>query len=84
MRMLGRRVRFWIMGFDRKQMIARVLPLHDPEAGRPPCPELPEARLELVGQLSREAWQLAGRAIPSYDRPRMPVTVRSLHERDRG
>ena len=34
-----------------------------------------EQRLEMVPELSRRMWELSGRAIPTYERARIPVRV---------
>jgi hypothetical protein len=64
-------------------MTARVVPLRSPEAGEPPCPPTAAERIALVTQLSREAWQLAGRPVPSYTRGTMPVALTTLREQGR-
>ena len=61
-------------------MTARIVPLRSREAGEPPCPPTVPERIALLTLLSREAWELAGRPMPSYTRRTMPVAVTSLHE----
>lgn len=42
---------------------------------RPPVPPTPLERLALLTQLSRDAWLLSGKPIPSYARSEMPGRV---------
>jgi hypothetical protein len=53
-----------------------------PDAGTS-GPSTPVTRLALVETLTREAWALAGRALPSYARREAPVSVRPLRGMDR-
>ena len=52
--------------------------LHDaPDAGLS-GPTTPEERIILVETLTREAWAIAGMAMPVYDRSNTPVRVFAL------
>lgn len=73
-------ISFRAMPRNRRDMTSRVVPLESREAGLPPCPPSVEERLALVSKLSREAWELSRRAIPSYTRATIPVAIRSLAE----
>lgn len=64
----------------RRDMTGRVVPLESREAGEPPCPPSVAERLALMTRLSREAWELSRRAIPSYTRATIPVVLRTLRE----
>jgi hypothetical protein len=61
-------------------MRARVVPLKSPEAGDSRVEGTPAERVALVAVLSRQAWALTGRPLPSYTRATMPVRVISLRE----
>ncbi|GIW52050.1 MAG: hypothetical protein KatS3mg081_1405 [Gemmatimonadales bacterium] len=39
----------------------------------------PEQRLAMMWELALEAWELAGQALPTYDRASIPVRVRPLY-----
>lgn len=62
----------------RDDMTGRVVPLGSREAAEPPCPPDIAGRLSLQSRLSREAWELTGRALPSYTRATMPIAIRRL------
>lgn len=68
------------MTLHRRDMSGRVVPLESRKAGEPPCPPSVEERLALMTRLSREAWELSRRAIPSYTRAAIPVALRTLRE----
>ncbi len=55
-----------------------MVPLASREAGEPPCPPTIAARIALVTQLSREAWALTQRPMPSYSRADLPIVVTAL------
>lgn len=64
-------------------MRARVVPLSSREAGDARVVGTPAERVALVAELSRQAWALTGRPLPSYTRATMPVRVTSLRESGR-
>lgn len=68
------------MRAKRQNMSARVVPLRSPEAGESRVQGTIEERLALVARLSREAWALTGRPLPSYSRATMPVRIITLRE----
>jgi hypothetical protein len=66
------------MPADRREMIARVVPLRSDEAGDAHMGGTPSERVAAVATLTMEAWRLAGRPLPSYTRATMPVVVSTL------
>jgi hypothetical protein len=40
----------------------------------------PAQRLQLLEDLTREAWMLSGRPIPGYSRSEIPVVLRRLND----
>lgn len=61
-------------------MSARIVPLRSAEASEARVAGTVDERLALVARLSREAWALTGRAVPSYTRATMPVRITTLRE----
>ena len=64
----------------RSDMTGRVVPLRSREAGDARVAGTPAERIALVAKLSREAWALTGRPLPSYTRATMPVRFITLRE----
>lgn len=62
----------------RKTMTVRIVPLDSPEAGDARVGGTAAERLALVAELSRRAWALTGRPLPSYTRRTMPVKLTTL------
>jgi len=65
---------------DRSSMRARVVPLQSAEASDSRVEGTPAERVALVAVLSRQAWALTGRPVPSYTRATMPLRIISLRE----
>ena len=61
-------------------MTARVVPLKSSEADDSRMGGTVNERVAAVAELTRTAWQLAGRPFPSYTRAQMPVVVRTLSD----
>jgi len=61
-------------------MSARVVPLRSAEASESRVAGTVEERLALVARLSREAWALTGRPLPSYTRATMPGRITTLRD----
>lgn len=40
----------------------------------------PESRLRAVGELTEQAWALAGKPVPTYERHNAPVRLTHRHE----
>lgn len=59
-------------------MTARVVPLASPEAGDPRMGGTPAERVAAVAELTRTAWALSKRPLPTYTRATMPVVVSTL------
>jgi len=59
-------------------MTARVVPLRSDEAGDSRVGGTAAERLVLVGELSRRAWALSKRPLPTYTRQTMPVRLTTL------
>jgi hypothetical protein len=51
--------------------VSRLDEDHDDVAGT-----TPEQRLTMMWELATQAWAMAGRALPDYDRAHTPVSVR--------
>jgi len=68
---------------DRKNVQVRIVPLRSVEAGESRVAGSVAERVALVADLSRQAWALTGRPIPTYTRKTMPVRVVSLRDSDR-
>lgn len=66
------------MAKPRRDMTARVVSLHGPEASDATVGGTVEERLAVVAQLSDTSWKLAGRPLPEYTRATMPVVVTTL------
>ncbi|MGH7670349.1 MAG: hypothetical protein ACRENQ_12745 [Gemmatimonadaceae bacterium] len=62
----------------RRDMTARVVPLHSRDAGNATVGGSVAERLMLVAQLSETSWQLTGYPLPVYTRETMPVVVTTL------
>lgn len=67
---------------DRSGMQGRVVPLRSAEAGNAHVAGSAADRVALVAELSRRAWALTGRPLPSYTRATMPVRIVRLGEPD--
>jgi hypothetical protein len=65
---------------DRSKMTARVVALTSPEAAEGRTGGTMEDRLAAVEALTREAWRLSGRDLPSYTRGAMPVAITTLKD----
>lgn len=61
-------------------MTVRIVPLRGDEAGDARVGGTVDERLALVTELSRRAWELTGRPLPSYTRASMPVRITTLAE----
>lgn len=61
-------------------MTGRVVPLASDAAGDARVGGTIEERLALVAVLSRRAWALSQRPLPTYTRQTMPVRLTSLNE----
>ena len=59
-------------------MTARIVPLRSDEAGDARVGGTAAERLALVGELSRRAWALTKRPIPTYTRRTIPVVLNTL------
>lgn len=59
-------------------MSARVVPLGSDEAGDSRMGGTVDERVAAVTALTAEAWRLAGRPLPTYDRDAMPVVKATL------
>ena len=67
------------MGKRREEMTVRVVPLLDTvDSGLSGILSVAE-RVELVETLTREAWAISGKPLPTYSRADCPVRVASLH-----
>lgn len=64
----------------RRRMTVRIVPLRSSEAGDARVGGTADERLQLVAELSRRAWELTGRPLPSYTRATMPVRKTTLAE----
>jgi len=60
-------------------MTARVVALTSPEAAEGRTGGTTDDRLAAVEALTREAWRLSGRDLPSYTRGAMPVAITVWH-----
>lgn len=65
---------------NRARMTARVVPLESAEASDARMGGTVEQRLAAVVELTSEAWRLAGRPLPSYNRSTMPIVVATLKD----
>jgi hypothetical protein len=65
---------------DRAQMTVRIVPLSSPEAGDSRMGGTLEQRLAAVVELTKEAWRLAGRSLPTYSRATMPIARGTLRD----
>ncbi len=65
---------------SRERMTARVVPLRSPEAEDSRMGGTVDERVRAVGELTEEAWRLAGRPFPVYTRRTMPVVISTLTE----
>jgi hypothetical protein len=64
-----------LLGMTERTITVTIRGLRDaPDAGLSE-PSTPATRLALVDTLTREAWALAGRALPVYPRHEAPVVV---------
>lgn len=63
----------------RSAIRARAFPLDHASADDLSDCTSPAERLELVGDLTREAWALAKREIPTYARNKIPVVILTRH-----
>ena len=63
---------------DRSAMTARVVPLTSQEAGDPRMGGTATDRVAAVAELTRTAWALSKRPLPTYTRATMPVVVTTL------
>jgi len=59
-------------------MTARVVPLASKEAGDPRMGGTAAERVAAVAELTRTAWTLSKRPLPTYTRATMPVVVTTL------
>jgi hypothetical protein len=64
----------------RRDMTARSVPLTSREAGESRVGGTPAERIAMVATLTRAAWALTGRPVPSYTRATMPVRIIPLRE----
>lgn len=62
----------------RREVTARIVPLASAEAGESRVGGTPAERLALVAELSKQAWALTGRPLPSYTRATIPISIRPL------
>lgn len=69
-------------GRDRRHMTARVVPLDSPEAGDARVSGTVTERLALVAELSRRAWELAGRPWPHTPMRLVPARLGTLADHD--
>jgi len=65
-------------GSARRASARRAWPVRKYRLGEEPSDDLgdvtsAEERLEMMGQLTLEAWTLAGKPLPDYDRSEAPV-----------
>jgi hypothetical protein len=67
----------------RSDMTVRIVPQGSAEAGDPRVGGTMEQRIALVEELSRHAWALARRPLPTYTREAIPIRVLSLREADK-
>ncbi|HEY9226397.1 MAG TPA: hypothetical protein VIP11_07125 [Gemmatimonadaceae bacterium] len=65
---------------DRSKMTVRVVPLRSDEAGDGRVGGTAAERLALLTELSRRAWALTKRPIPTYARRTMPVRLTTLRD----
>jgi hypothetical protein len=61
-------------------MTGRVVPLTSDDAGDGRVGGTIDERLALVAELSRRAWTLTKRPLPTYTRRTMPVRLTTLDE----
>lgn len=66
------------MAGDRRKMTARVVDLRSDAAGDAHVSGTLAERLDMMAQLARVAWELAGRPFPQYVRATMPIRVTTL------
>lgn len=66
------------MRTDTSEMSARVVPLGSAEADDRRMGGTVAQRVAAVGELTRLAWTLAGRALPTYTRATMPIALLTL------
>jgi hypothetical protein len=62
----------------RGDMTYRVIPLHSPEAAKPPTAATVAERLEMVRALSVASWASGHKSFPQYTRETMPVRLSRL------